>query len=108
MKYLDQEYAAKKYIQLVTNQAQYETKEDLGVRRPSLMRNILPTIKSDKSMRHSVAVVMMPNASSFVPLQQQTTVARKQAMSMVELREQDDEYYANINNGQRFTHLTHV
>ena len=108
MEYLDQEYAAKKYIQLVTNQTHYETKEDLSLRRSSLRRDVLPTIKSDRSTRHSVAARMMSDASSFVPIQQQTTVARKQAISMVELREQDDEYYDNINNGQKFTHLTHV
>ena len=62
-------------------------------------------------MRHSVGVVMMTNASSFVPVQQKSDDERKKAMSMVELREQDDEYYDHtdgINIEHKTPHFTYV
>jgi hypothetical protein len=94
MDYLDNEYTANKYIQLVTSQSQFGSQQHSGCRRSSLVCNTLPRIKSERSMRHSVGVMMIPNVASF-PIQEDTNETIRKAMSMVELREQDDEYYDN-------------
>jgi hypothetical protein len=89
MKYLDREYVAKKYIQLNSGQSHYESKQDLVFRRSSSVFDTAPTMKSIRTMRQSDGVIIIPNGSSFVPVQETT----KKTINMVELRKQDDKQF---------------
>jgi hypothetical protein len=90
MEYLDRQYVAKK---LDTRRSRYEPKQDLVFRRSSLAPSSVPRINPVRQMRHSVGVIMIPDGSSFLPIQEETKI-----MNMVELHDQDDEYYDQRNN----------
>ncbi len=109
MEYLDREYAEKKYIQLDTSQSLQESKQSLVVRRSSTSLDVLPPIKSVRTRKQSEGVTIIPNASLCVPIQEETTT--KNGMNIIELGEQDDEYYNNkhdINNELKSTQMTPV
>jgi hypothetical protein len=108
MEYLDREYAEKKYIQLHTIQSLQESKQSLIVRRSSTNLDVLPSIKSVRTRGQSEGVTIIPNASLCVPIQEETTT---NGMNMIELGEQNDEYYNHkhdINNELKSTQMTPV
>lgn len=108
MTYLDREYAANKHIQFDTRQSRYEPKNELIFRRSSVIAgDNSPSIKPLRNMRRSEGVLIIPNATSFVPIQEERNARTTKSMNMIELREQDDKY-PNHDHELKSTQMTPI
>jgi hypothetical protein len=110
MVYLDKEYAAKKHIQLESKRTRYTStqsqQKDLVFRRTSSIHGPLPVMKSPiRSIKHSDGVSIIPNASSFIAIKEESN---ETGINGMELQEQDDVFYDHtndINNEQKNTQI---
>jgi len=100
MEYLDREYAAKKHIQLDTtrirgNSIQIQP-QDLVLSRGASIPGTFPVMKSPiRFMKHSDGVRIIPNASTFLPIKEETNGTKLQRSNTLELPDQDDVFYEN-------------
>jgi hypothetical protein len=83
MEYLDREYVAKKHIQLNSRQSH------LDFRRSSSIMEFSPTMKAIRPMRRSEGIIIIPNGTTFIPIQEGTNETTGKTIDTVELREQD-------------------
>jgi len=100
MQYLDREYAAKNHIRLETTRVRYNSiqmqPQDIGFRRSSSINGSLPVLKSPtRFMKHSGGMKVLPNASTFIPIQEEIS---SKTSDITELNEQDDVFYVTKDN----------
>ncbi|CAF1028908.1 unnamed protein product [Adineta steineri] len=103
MEYLDREYAANKHIYIDStvkrlNSVQPQS-QDLVFRRTSSIRGNLPLVKSpDRPKKPADGVTMIPHASVFLPIKEETNEPATKHHTPIELQEQDDVFYDHTND----------
>jgi hypothetical protein len=106
MEYFDREYAAKKHIQFETTRVRYNSiqmqPQDFVFRHGSNTSGNQSIVKSPlRSIKHSDGVMIMPNAGVFLPIREETTNDTSfQTINSMEIHEQDDVFYDNINENK--------
>ena len=103
MTYLDSEYAAKKHIQLESRPTRLTSTQsqsrDLVFRRTSSIQGNLPIIKSPiRPMKRGDGVIVIPNASTFITIKEESNGMGTKGINAVELQEQDDVFYDHTND----------
>ena len=93
MEYLDREYAAKKHIQLETSRSRYGSTQDVHIGHSPFTVSELPMIKPSQITRQAENMTIMPDGSLFFPVQDNSDQTSRKAIDMLELHEQDDEFY---------------
>jgi hypothetical protein len=92
MERYDREYGANKRAQSSADQSRLESKQDLGFRRSSSVFDVAPNMKVSRGIRHSDGGIMIPNGSTFIPIQEVLNETTQKTIEMIELREPDDKY----------------
>ena len=93
MQYRDREYAANKQIRLDTNKKCNQSYKDLVFHRLSENYDVSSPMKSLRKARQSEGVIIIPNASKFLCMDEEKEITSSKSIDMVQLPEQDDEYY---------------
>ena len=93
MEYLDRQYAAKKHIHLETSRSRFGSTQDLQIGHSPFTVSELPKIITPQITRAAEKVEIVPDPSTFFPVQDESDRTSRKAIDMLELREQDDEFY---------------
>jgi hypothetical protein len=93
MEYLDRQYAAKKHIRLDTSRSRFGSTQDLHIGHSPFNVFELPKIKNAQITRQPENMTVIPDGSSFFPVQDDRDNTSRKAIDMLELHEQDDEFY---------------
>lgn len=96
MDYLDRQYASRKYIQLDTTLSRCESRFDMLSRRPSGNADLLNSIKSYRTVGSPDGVVIVPNGSTVIPIQEEPHITSENDMDDIE--ERDDDYYGQTSD----------
>ncbi len=88
MERLDREYSTERRALSPT---QLETKQELMFRRASSILEISPNMKFSRGFRKSDGSIIIPNGTTFIPIQEISSEASRNAMGMIEIREPDDQ-----------------
>lgn len=100
MEYLDRQYAAKKHIRLDTSRSRFGSTQDLHLGRSPFMTSELPSINVDRMQRPKDNVTIVPDASSFFPVHDNSNQASRKAMDLVEVNHPQDDFYDQNSDSQ--------
>ena len=87
MERLDRDYAD---ARRALSPTQFESKQDSMFRRQSSVIEVSPNMKFSRGMRKSDGSIIIPNGATFIPIQEVSVEASRNAMDMFEIREPDD------------------
>ncbi|CAF1090090.1 unnamed protein product [Rotaria sp. Silwood1] len=102
MEYLDREYTAKKYIEIETTRTRFSSiqsqPQDLVFRRGSSVYGNTPMIKSPvRSIKHFDGMTIIPNATTFLPIKEETNEIKTKISDTINFHESDDVFYDHTN-----------
>ena len=90
MERCDREYRANRHAQSSAGQSRFGSKQNLVFRRSSSVFDSAAILKFPRGIRQSDSGIIIPNGSTFIPIQEVSNESTSKAMNMIELREQDD------------------